>query len=342
MYSYIKPLMFSMSAEAAHDVTIDGLAALSRLGVFKLLNQSRVDDAYECMGLKFPNRVGLAAGLDKNAVAYEAFAALGFGFVEVGTVTPRPQIGNPKPRLFRVPEHQAIINRMGFNNDGVDAMVPRLARRQFDGVLGVNIGKNKDTSADDAHKDYLECLEKVYPYADYVTVNLSSPNTPGLRDLQFGDALTRLLGELRDAQLKHKTQFGRYVPITIKLAPDMAEEDLVGVSQQILDAELDGIIATNTTIDRQSIEGHPLAHEAGGLSGSVLTSVSQRCAEVISKTLDGKIPLIGVGGICDGDSAAERIEGGADLIQVYSALIYEGPGLIKECAKAVKALRGEL
>ncbi|NVK11590.1 MAG: quinone-dependent dihydroorotate dehydrogenase [Gammaproteobacteria bacterium] len=341
MYSYLKPLMFSMSAETAHDVTIDGLSALSRLGLFKLLNQARVSDPYECMGLNFPNRVGLAAGLDKNAVAYEAFAALGFGFVEVGTVTPRPQLGNPKPRLFRVPEHKAIINRMGFNNDGVDAMVPRLARRQFDGILGVNIGKNKDTSAEDAYKDYLECLEKVYPYADYVTVNLSSPNTPGLRDLQFGDALKGLLAELKNAQLRLKGETGRYVPMTIKLAPDMAEEDLIGVANQIVEAGLDGIIATNTTIDRTAIAGHPLENEAGGLSGEVLTTVSQNCAKTLVKALDGKIPLIGVGGICDDDSAEERIKAGADLIQIYSALIYEGPGLIKECAKAVKALRDD-
>jgi dihydroorotate dehydrogenase len=339
MYKYLKPLAFSMSAEVAHDLTIDGLSALSRLGVFKMLKPSRVDDEYECMGLKFPNRVGLAAGLDKNAVAYEAFAALGFGSVEVGTVTPRPQAGNPKPRLFRVLEHDSIINRMGFNNDGVDAMVPRLARRQFDGVLGVNIGKNKDTSAEDAYKDYLECLEKVYPYADYVTVNLSSPNTPGLRDLQFGDALKTLLSELKNAQLRLEGQVGRYVPITIKLAPDMAEEDLVGVANQIVDAELDGVIATNTTIDRKAIEGHPLAHEAGGLSGRVLTDVSQRCANVLVKSLGGKIPLIGVGGIYDADSACDRIEAGADLVQIYSGLIYEGPRVASECAKAIRDLR---
>ncbi len=339
MFSLVKPLLFSMSAEAAHDLTIDGLSALGRLGLISLAGQRRVDDPFTCMGLNFPNRVGLAAGLDKNGVAIDAFGAMGFGFVEVGTVTPRPQPGNPKPRLFRLEEHGAIINRMGFNNAGVDALVERLAARKYDGVVGVNIGKNFDTPVEDAASDYLHCLNKVYAFSDYVTVNLSSPNTPGLRELQFGAKLDELLSQLRERQLQLQSQHQRYVPIAVKLAPDMEDDDLRQVAEQIISSELDAVIGTNTTLDRSNVDGHPLANEAGGLSGSPLTDKAEHCCKVLSEQLAGKIPLIGVGGIDSGDVAAERIEAGADLVQIYSSFIYQGPELIKDAAKAIKKLR---
>lgn len=339
MFSLVKPLLFSMSAEAAHDLTIDGLSALGRLGLVSLAGKRRVDDPYTCLGLKFPNRVGLAAGLDKNGVAIDAFGAMGFGSVEVGTVTPRPQPGNPKPRLFRLEEHGAIINRMGFNNAGVDALVERLAARKFDGIVGVNIGKNFDTPVEDAASDYLHCLDRVYAFSDYVTVNLSSPNTPGLRELQFGAKLDELLAQLRERQLQLQSQHQRYVPIAVKLAPDMEDDDLRQVADQIVASELDAVIGTNTTLDRSKVDGHPLANEAGGLSGSPLTEQAAHCCKVLSDQLAGKIPLIGVGGIDSGDAAAERVEAGADLVQIYSSFIYQGPELIKDAARAIKKLR---
>jgi len=338
MYSLAKRVLFSMSAESAHNVTIEGLAALNRLGLISIAGAKRVSDPYECMGLKFPNRVGLAAGLDKNAEAIDAFGALGFGSVEVGTVTPRPQPGNPKPRLFRVPEHRAIINRMGFNNHGVDAMVERLAKRTYEGVVGVNIGKNFDTPVEEAANDYLKCLDSVYCYSDYVTVNLSSPNTPGLRELQFGQKLDELLGKLKERQLKLESQHQKYVPIAVKLAPDMSQDDLAEVSCQIVSSGLDGIIATNTTVDKSSIAGHPLADEAGGLSGAPLTQLSNQACKLIRKAVGDSYPVIGVGGIGSAKDAVERIGSGANLVQIYSALIYEGPELIKDAAKAIRKL----
>ena len=303
MFSLVKPLLFSMSAEAAHDLTMDGLSALGRLGLVSLAAKRRVDDPFTCMGLNFPNRVGLAAGLDKNGVAIDAFGAMGFGSVEVGTVTPRPQPGNPKPRLFRLEKHGAIINRMGFNNAGVDAMV------------------------------------EVYAFSDYVTVNLSSPNTPGLRELQFGSKLDELLAQLRERQLQLQGQHQRYVPVAVKLAPDMTDDELCEVAEQIIASELDAIIATNTTLDRSAVADDPLASEAGGLSGSPLTNKAQHCCHILAKQIDKRVPLIGVGGIDSGEAAAERIAAGADLVQIYSSFIYQGPELIKDAAKAIKELK---
>ncbi len=338
MYSLAKRVLFSMSAEAAHNMTVEGLAAINRLGLMSLAGGKQVSDPYECMGLKFPNRVGLAAGLDKNGEAIDAFGALGFGSIEVGTVTPRPQPGNPSPRLFRVPEHQAIINRMGFNNNGVDALVERLAKRTFEGVVGVNIGKNVDTPVEDAASDYLSCLEAVYRYSDYVTVNLSSPNTPGLRALQFGPKLDELLTQLKERQLQLEGQHQKYVPIAVKLAPDMSNEDLATVASQIRASELDAIIATNTTVDKSSIAGHPMADEVGGLSGAPLTKVANRCCKHIRDAVGEAFPVIGVGGISSGLDAVERIGTGANIVQIYSALIYKGPELISEAAQAIRRL----
>jgi len=338
MYSLAKRILFTMSPEAAHNVTIEGLAAGHRLKLLPLFAPKPVSDPYSCMGIEFPNRVGLAAGMDKNGEAIDAWGALGFGSVEVGTVTPRPQPGNPKPRLFRLPEHGAIINRMGFNNAGVDALVERLAKRQFEGVVGVNIGKNFDTPVEDAAKDYLTCLDKVYCHSDYVAINLSSPNTPGLRELQFGDKLTELLAQMRERQLFLQGQHQRYVPIAVKLAPDMSQDDLAQVCEQIKASELDGIIATNTTVERDAVAGHKYADEAGGLSGAPLKTVSTRVCQDIRNIVGDDYPVIGVGGISSGLDAAERVRAGADIVQVYSGMIYRGPQLIAEAAKAIARL----
>ena len=291
------------------------------------------------MGLTFDNPVGLAAGLDKNGLAVDGLAAMGFGFLEVGTVTPRPQPGNPKPRMFRLPEQNAIINRMGFNNLGVDALLQRLDSVRYRGVLGINIGKNAVTPVENAVDDYLHCLRKVYSRASYVTVNLSSPNTPGLRTLQYGDTLKRLLESIKQCQGELANQHGQYVPIAIKIAPDVLPEDLALIAAVLVDEGMDAVIATNTTLERTAVIGLEHADETGGLSGGPLTDVATEVIRLLAQELGGRMPIIGVGGIMSGADAAEKIEAGASLVQLYSGFIYRGPELVGECVDALAALR---
>ncbi len=332
VYSLARPFLFALSPERAHDLTLQSLEASRPL--LSVLYPP-VSAPVEAMGLTFANPVGLAAGLDKNGDHIDALAALGFGFVEIGTVTPRPQPGNPKPRLFRLPQAQAIINRMGFNNLGVDHLVRQVERRRSTGVLGINIGKNFDTPVERAAEDYLICLDKVYAHASYVTVNISSPNTQGLRSLQSGDALSDLLDQLKNRQAQLASQHGRYVPLVLKVAPDLEPEQVAFISAQLLHFEIDGLIATNTTLSRNGVEGLAHGHEAGGLSGAPVLQSSTAVLAQFAEALDGKIPLIGVGGITDGASARAKKQAGASLVQLYSGLIYRGPALISECVRAL-------
>ena len=334
MYSLLRPILFTLEAETAHDVSLAALKKTEQWGLSGLVAAKPAAKPREVMGLNFTNPVGLAAGLDKNGDYIDALASLGFGFIEIGTITPRPQAGNPHPRLFRVKEHEAIINRMGFNNEGVDYLVNNVKRAKYKGVLGINIGKNKDTPNENAVDDYLHCLEKVYPYASYIVVNLSSPNTPGLRDLQFGDPLKQLLSTLKEKQQALAIEHGKYVPLTIKVAPDMADNDIEDVASSLLQYEIDGLIATNTTITRDAIAGHPLANEAGGLSGAPVTELSTQTIAKFSDILSDKLPIIGVGGTKDTASAKAKIEAGADLLQIYSCFIYQGPQLIADAVAA--------
>ncbi len=351
-YPLIKPLLFSLSPETAHDLTMSSLALPGSSLISRSMSGGRVCDPVELMGIKFPNRVGLAAGLDKDAKSVLGLQSIGFGFLEVGTVTPRPQSGNPKPRMFRIPEHGAIINRMGFNNEGLTALVSRVEKlRRTTSLrvpLGINIGKNKVTSAERAVDDYVHCLQQVCHLADYVTVNLSSPNTPGLRDLQFGDALDRLLESLceeRERLLQRGLRQQNRLPMLIKLAPDMADEDLVAVATSARKKGLDGLIVSNTTVDRTAIAGHQLAQEAGGLSGSPLFDQSTHALATIAGSLApradrrggaSEFVLVGVGGIDSAERAAAKVAAGADLVQIYSGLIFKGPRLIRNSARAIK------
>ncbi|WP_461537120.1 quinone-dependent dihydroorotate dehydrogenase [Spongorhabdus nitratireducens] len=337
MYRLARNLLFKMPAETAHELTLDLLSAASRLKLASFLNTPVPDQPVEVMGLKFPNPVGLAAGLDKNGDHIDALGELGFGFLELGTVTPRPQPGNPKPRLFRLVEHEAIINRMGFNNMGVDHLVRNVKRSNYRGVLGINIGKNLDTPVEKAVDDYVICLHKVYPVADYVTVNLSSPNTPGLRNLQFGDMLKELLATLKQEQKQLEQKHDRYVPVMIKIAPDMTDEELYEVADALLLAEIDGVVATNTTLERDPVSGHEHACEAGGLSGAPLTEHSTEIVRKLAERLAGKMPVIGVGGIVDGTSAAAKYQAGASLVQIYSGFVFKGPELVGEAVDAITA-----
>ena len=286
-------------------------------------------------GITFDNPVGLAAGLDKNGDCIDAFAQMGFGFVEIGTVTPRPQAGNPKPRLFRIPEKQAIINRMGFNNKGVDHLVEQVKTAQFKGPIGINIGKNKDTEDEKALDDYLICLNKVYPYASYVTINISSPNTPGLRNLQYGAALDALLAGLKAAQETLTQTHGKYVPLFIKIAPDLSDDEITSIAASLINSKMDGVIATNTTLSREQVKGLLHGDETGGLSGSVLTDMSLNVTKKLSAALDRAIPIIGVGGIDSPETAKARLDAGASLVQVYSSFIYQGPSLVNRIVKAL-------
>lgn len=334
MYSLIRKALFCLDPETSHDLTLDMLGAGERLKLLSLLGPRREHHPVEVMGLRFDNPVGLAAGLDKNGDYFNALGKLGFGFVEIGTVTPKPQPGNPRPRMFRLPERQAIINRMGFNNKGVDHLVARVKRRRYQGVLGINIGKNASTPLEKAVDDYRLCLNKVYAYADYITFNISSPNTPGLRDLQFGDHLARMLETLKAEQQKHYRQEGRYVPLAVKIAPDMDEAAIAQVAQVLLEQGMDGVIATNTTVAREGVEGLKYSDESGGLSGAPVRDRSTRVIAALHSHLQGRLPIIGVGGIVDGDSAAEKIDAGASLVQLYTGFIYRGPALIKEAVRA--------
>ena len=338
MYGLARPFLFALDAERAHGLGLSSLDALHALRLQRLLGGGPRPFPTTVLGLRFPNPVGLAAGLDKDGEHIDALLALGFGFVEIGTVTPRPQAGNQKPRMFRLPRHQAIINRMGFNNAGVDALVRnvRRARRRGDGLLGINIGKNKDTPNESAHRDYLYCLERVYPLADYVAVNISSPNTAGLRELQEEQALRRLVGELREAQERLASRHGRRVPLLVKVAPDLSDEDIDAAARVLGDLAVDGVIATNTTVSRIAVQGHPHAHQTGGLSGEPLMNKSTAVLRMLRTRLPEGVPLVGVGGILSGADAAKKTAAGASLVQLYTGLVYRGPALVGECVEAIR------
>ena len=338
MYTLARELLFKLSPETSHELSIDLIGAGGRLGCNGLLSKAPASLPVKVMGLEFANPVGLAAGLDKNGDAIDGFAQLGFGFVEIGTVTPRPQPGNPKPRLFRLPQAEAIINRMGFNNHGVDHLLARVQAAKFKGVLGINIGKNFDTPVERAVDDYLLCLDKVYAHASYVTVNVSSPNTPGLRSLQFGDSLKQLLEALRQRQEDLAREHGKRVPLAIKIAPDMSDEETVQVAAALVESGMDAVIATNTTLGREGVVGLEFADEAGGLSGAPLRDKSTHTVAVLAAELAGRLPIIAVGGITEGKHAAEKIAAGASLVQIYSGFIYKGPALIREAVDAIAGL----
>ena len=334
-YPLLRPLLFALDPETAHELTFAGLDRAARLGIARMLAPRLPASPVTVMGITFPNRVGLAAGLDKNAAHLAGLAALGFGFLEAGTVTPRPQPGNPRPRMFRLPRAEALINRLGFNNGGVKAFVANVARTRYSGVLGINIGKNFDTPNERAADDYVACLRAVYPKAHYVTVNISSPNTKGLRDLQAEDMLAALLVRLKGEQAALAQAHGRYVPLAVKLAPDLSDDALRGIARLLVAHKIEGVIATNTTIARDGVAGQPHAEEAGGLSGAPLRERSTAVVRTLARELDGAVPIIGVGGILSGQHAREKIAAGASLVQVYTGLIYRGPALVAECVEAL-------
>lgn len=340
MYPFARPFLFSLDAERAHGLGLAALDTAYRLGTTPLLSPRIAPLPTAAFGLTFPNPVGLAAGLDKNGAHIDALFALGFGSVEIGTVTPRPQPGNPRPRLFRLPAHQAIINRMGFNNDGVQALARNVERaRDRRGLLGINIGKNKDTPNEQALADYLACLDTVYPLADYVTVNISSPNTAGLRELQEENALRQLIGGLRERQEQLAGQHGRRVPMLVKVAPDLDERDIDAAARVLAELGVDGVIATNTTIERSGVAGAAQASEAGGLSGAPLLEASTRVLRRLRARLPERMPLVGVGGITRGADAVAKMAAGAALVQCYSGLVFRGPVLVSECVEAIRRRR---
>jgi len=330
MYSLLRPLLFKLPPETAHHLSLHSLKALHRLKLSKLFFGKMPHAPCTVMGLNFPNPIGLAAGMDKNAEYIDSLAALGFGFIEVGTVTPRPQPGNPQPRLFRLPAADALINRMGFNNQGIDRLLENVQKARFDGILGINIGKNFDTPLEKAVDDYLIGLHKVYAHADYVTVNISSPNTPGLRQLQHGDELERILKPLKQAQQQLATEHNKYVPLVIKIAPDLSEAELTIIAEKLLAYDIEGVIATNTTLSRAGVENLPCANEKGGLSGAPLSARATQIVQQLSATLQGKIPIIAVGGVMSASDVQEKIKAGASLVQIYTGLIYRGPALLKD------------
>jgi dihydroorotate dehydrogenase len=339
VYRLARPFLFALDAETAHGVGLKAIEAAYRSGANPLLARIPAPLVTKAFGLEFANPMGLAAGLDKNGAHVDALLALGFGYIEVGTVTPRPQAGNPKPRMFRLPDQQAVINRLGFNNDGVDALVSNVSRARRKGIVGINIGKNADTPIERAVDDYLICLERVYALADYVTINVSSPNTAGLRDLQHDDALRALIGTLRETQEKLAAQHGKRTPMLLKIAPDLDDAQIDSIARILLDAEVDGIIATNTTTSRTQIQGHRLAQETGGLSGKPLYAKSTAVLSRMRARVGEIIPLIGVGGILSGGDAVAKVAAGAKLLQCYTGLIYRGPALIGECVEALRARR---
>ncbi|MDP2635773.1 MAG: quinone-dependent dihydroorotate dehydrogenase [Pseudoalteromonas sp.] len=328
-YDLARRFMFTRDAEWAHEFALHNLRRFSNTPFSAAWSQSVADHPVEFLGLKFKNPVGLAAGLDKNAECIDAFAQMGFGFIEVGTVTPRPQAGNDKPRIFRLPESNAIINRMGFNNKGVDNLVNNVKAAKYDGILGINIGKNKDTPNEQGKDDYIHCMRKVFEHASYITVNISSPNTPGLRDLQYGEALDDLLQSLKNEQLDLIAKHNKQVPMLVKIAPDLDEVQIAQVSESLINNNIDGVIATNTTLERAAVQGQQYADEAGGLSGLPVRERSTHVVKELKRLTQGKLPIIGVGGIDDAASAKEKLESGADLIQVYTGFIYKGPPLVK-------------
>ena len=344
LYSLIQKILFSLDPEFAHGLGMTGVEILNRAGIACLITKSIPPNPVKTMGLTFHNPVGLAAGLDKNGEHIDALAALGFGFIEIGTVTPRPQPGNPKPRMFRIPEKQVIINRMGFNNNGVDQLLANISISQFaqrGGILGINIGKNFDTPIEKAADDYLICLERVYSAASYVAINISSPNTKNLRELQKDDALDALLGSLKTEQIRLADKYGKYVPLALKIAPDLDDEQIQSIAGLLRQHRIDGVIATNTTLSREGVEGLPRADETGGLSGAPVFERSTAVLRKLASALAGEVPIIGVGGIMSGADAAAKIDAGANLVQIYSGFIYRGPELIAEAAAAI-AKRGNV
>lgn len=338
MYPLLRPALFQISPEAAHHATLSGLNAAYKLGLSGLVAPRIPADPRTVMGLEFPNPVGLAAGLDKNGDCIDGLAALGFGSIEIGTITPLAQPGNPQPRLFRLPAANAIINRMGFNNEGVDALITNVQAAKFKGILGINIGKNAVTPIKNAADDYLICMRKVYAHASYITVNISSPNTKNLRQLQNDAALDSLLSVLKAEQTRLADQHGRYVPVALKIAPDMEADQIEQIARLLMQHRIDGVIATNTTLARDAVAHLPHGAETGGLSGAPVRDRSTVVIRALTSHLQGALPIIGVGGILSGADAAEKIQAGASLVQIYSGLIYRGPELIAECCKAVRAL----
>ena len=329
-YSIAQKIMMRIDPEKVHDWVLGFFHKTGNSLFNRFYSQKVKSDPIEVMGITFPNCVGLAAGLDKDGEAIDAFHKMGFGHIEVGTVTPKPQPGNPKPRMFRVKEEEAIINRMGFNNKGVDNLVENLKARRSNILVGVNIGKNKDTPLDEGKNDYLVCMEKVYPHAAYITVNISSPNTPGLRSLQYGELLNELLSELKVKQSVLTEDHGRYVPLALKIAPDLSEKEIDSIAVSLLENKFDAVIATNTTLDRQGISGLQHAEENGGLSGCPLFHSSTAVIVKLHSKLQKRIPIIGVGGINNANDAQMKFEAGADLVQIYTGFIYQGPVLIKQ------------
>ncbi|MEY4428654.1 MAG: hypothetical protein RLZZ182_1343 [Pseudomonadota bacterium] len=338
-YALPKAVLFNMDPEAAHELTMNALAAFQNTPMACLWAASRVDDPVEVAGVKFPNRIGMAAGLDKNGRVIDGLGAMGFGFVEVGTVTPKAQPGNPKPRMFRLPQADALINRLGFNNEGLDSFLANVKRarfRQNGGILGLNIGKNAATPIENAVDDYLICLDGVFPHADYVTVNISSPNTKNLRALQSDEALDDLLGRLQERRQQLIQRHGRTVPMFVKIAPDLDETQVGVIAATLQKNGIDGVIATNTTISREAVKGMPHAEEMGGLSGKPVFEASNQVIRQLRAALGPRFPIIGVGGVMSGADARAKRDAGADLVQVYTGLIYRGPDLVTECARALR------
>ena len=344
-YALARRVLFSMDPEVAHEITMAGLAATQGNPLKLAYCANRVDDPIDLAGLKFPNRVGMAAGLDKNARCIDGLGAMGFGFVEVGTVTPKAQPGNPKPRMFRLPEANALINRLGFNNEGLDAFVANVQRSALRRsknpslLLGLNIGKNAATPIENATDDYLLCLEGVYPHADYVTVNISSPNTKNLRALQSDEALDALLGALQQRRQKLAAQHGRQVPLFVKIAPDLDEAQVGVIAATLLRHGMDGVVATNTTLSRTAVQGMQHAEEAGGLSGGPVLESSNRVIGQLRAALGADFPIIGVGGIMSAEDAVSKIRAGANVVQIYTGLIYQGPELVQKAALAIKNMK---
>ncbi|WBV20371.1 quinone-dependent dihydroorotate dehydrogenase [Pantoea piersonii] len=330
LYPIVRPALFKLDPERAHELTFQQLRFISGTPLEALIRQQLPSRPVTCMGLRFDNALGLAAGLDKNAECIDAFGAMGFGFVEVGTVTPRAQAGNDKPRMFRLVEAEGIINRMGFNNLGVDHLVENVKKARFKGILGINIGKNKDTAVENGKEDYLICMEKVYAHAGYIAVNISSPNTPGLRTLQYGEALDDLLISIKAKQKELEQRHLKYVPVAVKIAPDLSEEELIQIADSLVRHNIDGVIATNTTLDRALVNGLKYSTETGGLSGRPVQSRSTAVIKRLAQELNDALPIIGVGGIDSLTAAREKIAAGAALVQIYSGFIYKGPGLIKD------------
>ena len=333
LYNLFRPLLFNLDPETTHQISLSAIKYAHQLKV--LQDQSIHCKNQKIMGLDFPNPVGLAAGLDKNGEYIKALTTFGFGFIEIGTVTPRPQPGNPKPRLFRITQANAIVNRLGFNNYGVDIVVQNIKKTNYQGILGVNIGKNFDTPVEKACDDYLECLRKVYYYASYIVINISSPNTPNLRKLQNTDELDRLLNTLKSEQARLADDYGKYTPLVVKIAPDLESKQITSIATLLIKHKIDGVIATNTTLSRGKVEHLPYSNETGGLSGAPLAKLSTKVICQLHETLQGAIPIIGVGGIMSATDAQEKIDAGASLVQIYTGLIYRGPRLVREAVETV-------